>query len=269
MLTISDSEIKKLADYIKLHYGVDVTQKAALVRSRLGVVIERKGYSSLEEYFNYALNDRSGQEIDYVLTRLTTNFTYFMRENDHFDFVAKVALPQIEKSSQDKEIRVWSAACSSGEEPYTLAMIIDNYLGFKKSQWNVSVKATDISARVLDIAEKGTYSAESLKNVPEDFKRKYFKSLNDNEWQVAPAIKEMVAFDKFNLLQKSYAFSKKPQIIFCRNVLMYFDAKTKEEVVNKLYHSLEKDGYLFLGHSEPIPRSSRFENVKSAVYKKA
>ena len=155
MITITDKEFDQLSAYIKANYGIYLKhEKMSLVIGRLHSVLSQHGFKSFSEYYNYLINDKSGMAVSTLLDKITTNHTFFMREADHFTYFKEVVLPYVISKSKNRDLRIWCAGCSSGEEPYTLAMIIDEFLGKDKFFWDTKILATDISTRVLDHAKK-------------------------------------------------------------------------------------------------------------------
>ncbi|MDE6182132.1 MAG: protein-glutamate O-methyltransferase CheR, partial [Eubacteriales bacterium] len=177
-------------------------------------------------------------------------------------------LPYIESTSRDKDIRMWCAGCSSGEESYTLEMILTDY--FKdKGNWDTELLATDISTVVLTKAIKGIYSADRIAPLSEAWKKNYFKSIGSNRVQVVDEIKNKITYRKFNLMETNYPFKKKFQIIFCRNVMIYFDDETRTQLIKRFYDASEKGAYLFIGHSETLNNiKTDYEYIMPAVYRK-
>lgn len=270
MTNITFKEFKLLAEYIENHYGIHLkNEKQSLVAGRLHNVLAQMGFNTFMEYYDYLVADKSGQAVITLVDKITTNHTYFMRETDHFYFFRDKVLPFLTQTVKDKDLRIWCAACSTGEEAYTLEMIMDEFFQKDKMFWDTKVLATDISNNVLDTAQKGIYSNEKIAPLPIQWKNKYFSKYNDENWIVSDKIKSELIFRKFNLMENSFPFKKKFHVIFCRNVMIYFDHKTKETLVNKLYDMLHYGGYLFIGHSESINRdSSRFKYICPAVYRK-
>lgn len=270
MITITDKEFMELTSYIKEHYGINLKEeKRALVTGRLQKVLFQKGFQSFSEYYEYILSDKTGNAVTSLVNQITTNHTFFMREADHFNFVKDQVLPYLSKTVKDKDLRIWSAGCSTGEEPYTLAMFIDEYFGKEKVFWNTKILATDISGKVLEEAVKGIYNNDELVNLPSTYKLNYFKRYDDESSILTEAIRNEIIFRKFNLMDESFPFKRKFHVIFCRNVMIYFDGETKKKLVNKFYDALEYGGYLFIGHSESISRDgSKFSYVIPAVYRK-
>lgn len=268
-MIICDEEIADLVKYIKTHYGIDLIGKNSLVRSRLSFEIKKRNFNSLTDYFNYSLKDKTGQEFANILNKLTTNYTYFMREPGHFDFLVKTALGNLEKNVlKDNDLRIWCAACSTGEEPYTIAMFVDDYFDYRKSDWDTKILATDISEKVLGISREAVYDMNSISQLPPNFKKKYIDIIDKNSVRICKKIRDEVIFHNLNLLNSTFSFKKPMHIIFCRNVLIYFDRDTKESVINKLCNCLAEGGYIFFGYSEPISNNKKLERVGAAVYKK-
>jgi chemotaxis protein methyltransferase CheR len=268
MISLKDDEFKVITSYIKEHYGVNLTQKRPLIEGRLSNYIASLNFDNYMDYFEHARNEASGSEMTVLINKLTTNHTYFMREKDHFEFYQKTILPWIDKTLRTKDLRVWSAGCSSGQEPYTLSMITQDYLGLEKDQWESTILASDISNKVLAKAMKGIYSQEELTNLPPKWIKNYFLPLDTGEYAVTEALRKTVAFRNFNLLSE-FNFKKPFQAIFCRNVMIYFDVPTKNELVAKFYDALLPGGYFLIGHSESLASCRhKFTYIKPSVYQK-
>lgn len=270
MVTITDKEFKQLSDYVKANYGIYLKEgKRTLVAGRLHNVLVQNKFNSFSEYYDYVISDKTGEAAATLINKITTNHTFFMREADHFYYLKNEVLPYLKGMIKDKDLRIWSAGCSSGEEPYTLAMIIDESFGKEKFLWDTKVLATDISCRVLEKAEKGIYSNEEIATLPSSWRLGYFNRFNDEKSVLIDRIKKEVIFRKFNLMDEKYPFKAKFHVIFCRNVMIYFDDVTKCELVNKFYDLTEHGGYLFIGHSESLNREkTKYRYVMPAVYKK-
>lgn len=270
MLTITDKEFRQLADYIKLNYGIHLKEeKQSLITGRLHNVLIQKNFNNFTDYYRYVVSDKTGDAVINLIDKITTNHTFFMREADHFYFFRDVVLPFLAENVKSKDLRIWSAGCSSGEEPYTLAMIIDEYFGKGKMLWNSKILATDISSKVLGEASKGEYVNEDIAALPSSWKLNYFKKLDNEKSAIVDRIRNEIIFRRFNLIDQVFPFKKKFHVIFCRNVMIYFDTKTKLELINKFYDLTEYGGYLFVGHSESFNRGeTRFRYVMPAVYRK-
>lgn len=269
MIEIKDSEFRELTSYIKNNYGINLSQKRNLIEGRLSNMLIEKGFTNFLEYIQYIFADPTKMEITSLINKITTNHTFFMRETDHFTYFANKVLPYLQATNKQKDLRVWSAGCSSGEEPYTLAMIMADYFGEEKKIWNTQLLATDISVKVLDLAEKGAYPLEVLQELPGNWRANYFKRVNKDVYQIDDKIKKDVIFRIFNLMDEKFPFKQKFHVIFCRNVMIYFDQQTKRELITKFYDMTESGGYLFIGHSESISRDeTRYQYVMPAVYRK-
>lgn len=270
MITITEKEFKQLAIYIKGNYGINLKdEKQTLVMGRLQNVLTDHGFKDFTEYYEYVVTDKTGKAITTLINKITTNHTFFMREADHFDYFRDRVLPQITTMSKEKDLRIWSAGCSTGEEPYTLAMIVDEFLGKEKIFWDSKILATDISSNVLEKATKGVYSNDDITVLPNQWKLSYLNRYDNENHIFKDRIKNEVIYRKFNLMEQVFPFKRKFHVIFCRNVMIYFDGPTKAELINKFYSSLEYGGYLFIGHSETINRDeTRFKYIMPAVYRK-
>jgi len=269
MKEITDKEFYQLRDYIKDNYGINLSDdRKSLVFSRLRTTLIDLGMDNFTQYYNYLVNDKTKQSLIRFIDKVTTNHTFFMREVDHFDYLRDVALPYVEETwGAQKDLRLWCAACSSGEESNTLQMIA--YDHFRGKNWNMQILATDISTQVLDKAVWSVYPNDSLASVPDRWRKEYFVRYDDSNSQVVDEIKKMIIYRKFNLMEKTLPFKKKFQIIFCRNVMIYFDNETRDEIVQRFYDAIEDGGFLFIGHSESLSHTAtRFKYVKPALYRK-
>jgi chemotaxis protein methyltransferase CheR len=267
---ITYREFKQLAGYIKDNYGISLKdEKCSLVASRLYSILTENNFNNFSQYYDYIISDKSGEAAAAMINKITTNHTYFMREPDHFYFFRDKTLPYIKNTVKNKDLRIWSAGCSSGEEAYTLAMIIDEFFGKEKMWWNTKLLATDISGKVLAKASTGIYSGENISNLHSVWKTAYFNKMADSKFVLVEKLKKEVVFRKFNLMEPVFPFKKKFHVIFCRNVMIYFDSDTKKKLINKFYDLTEYGGYLFIGHSESINRGeSRYKYIRPAVYRK-
>ena len=263
---ISDEDFRKLTNFIKAQYGITLQQKRQLVTSRLSSMLTEQGYTSFSEFVAQLLKERDPQKIEQVLNRLTTNYTFFMRETEHFDFFTKVILPELVRKYQSKKsLAIWSAGCSSGEEPYNLSMYIKDYLGMQASQWDTRILATDISAQALTAARKGTYTLPDT--IPLEWKRKYFTPNKDGTHTVSQAVRNNVDFRTFNLMGP-IQFRRKFDMIFCRNVMIYFDQPTKDALVRRFYDATVPGGYFMISCSENLGANAPYRRLATAVFQK-
>lgn len=271
MINISDKEFQHLSAYVKNNYGINLSEKKkSLVVGRLQNILLEHNFKNFSQYYDYILSDTSGEAVTGLINKITTNHTYFMRESDHFDFFKEKVLPFWEKSIHGKkDLRIWSAGCSSGEEPYTLAMIISDYFGDEKYLWDTRILATDISLKMINKAKAAVYSDEQVSSLPKIWRLKYFEKNYENNWKIKESMRGEVIFRIFNLMNKEFPFRKKFHVIFCRNVMIYFDNETKNNLVNKFYEYTEQGGYLFIGHSESLNKEkTKYKYIMPAVYRK-
>lgn len=269
MLSITDNDFHRLVDFIKKNYGIDLSQKKQLIVGRLSNTVVSKGFPSFTDYVDHILFRKNPNDIEIMLNHLTTNYTFFMREEDHFHYFTSIVLPHLEKTNRNHSISIWSAGCSTGQEPYTLSILMKEYFGSKATQWDTRILATDISQNVLRAAQAAVYDKESLSKLPKSWIQKYFTPTSDrNTYQVTPALRNNVVFRTFNLMDP-IQFRSKFDVIFCRNVMIYFDQETKNQLANRFYHASTNGAYLFIGHSESLDRSSTpYHYIKPAIYRK-
>ncbi|NLT13234.1 MAG: protein-glutamate O-methyltransferase CheR [Clostridiales bacterium] len=270
MIKITEKEFKQIADYVKANYGIQLKEeKMALVTGRLHSIMAQHDFKSFTEYFDYIIKDKTGEAAIAFINKITTNHTYFMREPEHFYYFRDKVLPYLRNEISNRDLRIWSAGCASGEEPYTLAMLIDEYFGPEKKTWDAKILATDISLKALEEAKKGVYSNKDLAPIPTIWKQNYFKKIDAEFSTVTDAIKDEIVFRRFNLMNQTFSFKKKFHVIFCRNVMIYFNNETKHELVGKFYDLTEKGGYLFIGHAESLNRElTKYKFIMPAVYRK-
>ncbi len=250
---------------INLHDG-----KKELVRARLSKRLRILGLGSFKQYIKYVEDDATKEEFSNMVDALSTNLTSFFREEKHFEFLRDNVIPEWSNNKTNQTIKIWSAGCSSGEELYTIAIVLheaENLL--KKKQ--VKILATDISSRMLEVARKAGYKKDRITKIPKDIQRKYFLK-GDNgfsdHYLVKPVLRDMVTISRLNLLG-GWPMKGKFDLIFCRNVMIYFDKPTQETLVNRYWNVLNPGGYLFIGHSESLTGiKHRFKYSQPTIYRK-
>lgn len=268
MMTLTDKEFQTLVTFVHTKYGINLEKKRILIEGRLSNMLQERGFTTFQQYMDVLFKDTTGTEVTTLLNKLTTNHTFFLREQEHFDFMVKQVLPMFENNLKTKDIRIWSAGCSSGQEPYTMAMAISEYFGNRKSGWDTTILATDISTRAMDKAKAATYTTEELKDVPSAWLTKYFNNNNNGTYTAKDSLRKEVVFRPLNLMEP-FRFPKPFDLIFCRNVMIYFDAPTKDKLINKFYDVTAMGGFLFIGHSEVINReTARYTYIRPAIYQK-
>ena len=249
-------------------------QKMQLIRARLGRRLRTGRFSSYRAYYEYVKNDKSGQEMSDLIDAISTNTTHLFREKQHFDFLTQTLRKWINDSewcARHRDVRIWSSACSSGEEPHSIAMAAHNVL---RSAPNLELKilATDISTQIIKRAKAGVYEIHRLGTVPDSFRRRYFVRINQDGQacaQISPELQRIITFAHFNLMMEQFPFRRRFDMIFCRNVMIYFDRQTQETLVNKLTRHLQPGGYLLIGHSESLnPIQHALTYVQPTVYQR-
>lgn len=267
MLKLTDDDFNRLVAYMKTNYGINLEKKRVLIEGRLSNTVTSRGFKSFKEFIDFAFADKTGRETMQLVNKLTTNHTYFLREPEHFEYLKSVVLPYLEQTVKDHDLRIWCAASSTGQEPYTIVMTMDEYFGTRASTWNMKILATDLDTDVLKKAKEGIYTREMVKDVPDRWLKKYFTVLPDGSYQVIERIRNLVEFRQFNLMDRIVC-QKPYDLISCRNVMIYFEMNTKNDLVERFYDVTKEGGYLFVGHAESIGKNTRYTYVKPAVYRK-
>ncbi len=274
MSKITNKEFHELVALVYRESGIVLDDKRELVDARLASLMRKKGYGSPQEILKQLKNDKTGRTLIEVLDQVSTNLTFFFREPAHFEFVSKVFIPELIKKKEaqrSRRIRLWSAASSSGEEPYSLAMTIQEQLG-GDTRWDVKILATDISTKMLRKAVEGQYSKQEVSKAPNTLVQRYFHRVGENLaplFQVVDPIKKMVSFRRLNLLEDAYPFKGQFDLIMCRNVMIYFDVQTKQDLLRRFHRYMEDGAYLLTGHAESLANYEHlFKRIKVAVYKK-
>ena len=251
--------------YQKSGIKLDV-RKESLIRARVGKRMRTLGLLNQEEYLRHVIESNDEKEIIHLLDAISTNVTSFFRDADHFDLL-KTLLKDWTASGQ-KRFRIWSSACSSGEEPYSIAMTVLESIG---GNADVKILATDISTRVLEKAQLCMYESDKVSQIPADLKEKYLEkpSSNNRLYKVKPIIRNMIVFKRLNLSEIPFPMQGPMDAVFCRNVMIYFDHNTRRKLLNEILRLLKPNGYLFVGHAESlIGLASGFRTIKPSVYLK-
>ncbi len=267
---LSDNDFNKLRDIIYDEAGIKLSDvKKILMQSRLIKRLRDLKLDNFTEYHDYLIQNYEKEKINFI-NAITTNKTDFFRENDHFEFMKSKILPEF-MNKKEKELRIWSAGCSTGEEPYTIAITLFEYFNGKVAP-ELLILATDIDTQVLDKAQEGRYSAEHLAEVDPKYLKNYFihgESDRGDFYTVKDNLKQIVYFRRLNLLSEEYPMKQKFDIIFCRNVIIYFDRETQKKLFEQYHKYLKDDGYLLIGHSENITSiTDKFVLAGRTIYKK-
>jgi chemotaxis protein methyltransferase CheR len=265
-----DSEFEFIRSLVYAHSRINLgPEKRELVSSRLSKRL-RATKTTLGDYCELLRAPDAKDELANLIDAISTNHTFFFRERAHFDFLRDIAVPELSPSLKTgAPFQVWSAACSSGEEPYSIALTLAGAL--PRSPWHI--QATDISHRILAEAQLGIYRAEVVQRLPQEIMRKHFQrgfGPQDGQFRVKAALRQHVSFHQLNLLEREPPFADLFQVIFCRNVMIYFDRETQEELVVRLARRLVPGGYLCVGHAESLTVIKHsLKPVRPAVYQRS
>lgn len=270
---LSDRSFTKLSEYIYSNYGIKMPEsKRNMLQARLQKRLRANDLDSFEEYCELLFSAEHGrQELIHMIDVVSTNKTDFFREPNHFEFLKSVALGDLTRQPRGP-IKIWSAGCSSGEEPYTIAMVVNEFLG-SGSRHDFSILGTDISTSILRKAVNAIYTEERVSGIPLELKKSYFLRSKDSGRQlvrVVPKMRDKVRFQRLNFMDPDYpSVPMDFDVVFCRNVLIYFDKQTQEKVINRLCKHLKPGGYFFLGHSESImDMKVPLKQIKPTIYQK-
>lgn len=268
---ITDKEFKLFQEIIYRQTGIHMSEKKRnLIVARLSKRLRALNLKNFSEYYQHLIDNSSGDEIINLINRVTTNKTDFFREVHHFDLLLQEIFPAIIRegnASRERKLRIWSAGCSTGEEPYSLAMTVSE--AFKAERgWDIKILATDLDTEVLMKATAGIYPSQAITPVPINYISKYFER-TDSGYEVTKSIKSLISFRKLNLMEQAFPMKKSFDMIFCRNVMIYFDDETKSSLVRKFHHHLKENGFMFIGHSESLMyMKDIFRFLKHTVYRK-
>ncbi|HSW47306.1 MAG TPA: protein-glutamate O-methyltransferase CheR [Phycisphaerae bacterium] len=265
---LTDSEFERVSELVKALCGINLHQgKKELLKARLSKRVRMLGMSGFDEYIRRVEADSDGDELVVMLDAISTNLTNFFREPAHFEYLSERVIPEV----ATRRLRVWSAGCSSGEEPYTIAIVLQEHLP-EPLGWDVKILATDLSTRVLAQARRGAYPAERLKDFSGLLLSRYFTCVQtrpERVYQLNDAVRRMVTFARLNLMD-AWPMRGPFDVVFCRNVMIYFDKPTQSRLVNRFWELLAPGGILFVGHSESLAGvKHRFEYVQPTVYRRA
>lgn len=263
---MTDKDFVKLARYVKKRYGLDLTGRKAMVESRLINYLMDCGFGSFSDYLR-TIYDGGEEEAANLINRLTTNYTYFLREQEHYEHFMNVFLPNMKDRIRQGELCIWSAGCSFGNEAYTFAACMEDYFeGLGGSDCDRRILATDISRNALIAAKNGIYGKAAIEALPPHWKTKYFTE-KYGLFTVNERLRSQVVF-KYHNLMEPIAFKKKFDLIVCRNVMIYFDKATCSRLINRFYNATNKGGYLYIGHAEAMPQDTLYKREQAAVFRK-
>ncbi len=273
LVELTDSDFAEVVRVIHSRFGIDLTKKRTLIRGRLNRTIQKLGYNDFGEYMEAVRADESGQQLLEMVDRLSTNHTYFFREPDHIHFLTETAFPSLWGRRVEAglaECRIWCAGCATGEEPYSILIKLADEYGVGALPAHPIVLATDISKTALETARRAVYPDSRVAAAGNIVQRGYATQREGGEVSISPAIRSRVLFKRLNLMRTSLPFKNRFHVVFCRNVMIYFDQPTRRLLIERIQRHLVPGGYLFLGHSESMGRSVEgFEYIRPAVYRKS
>lgn len=273
---LTRQDFKQLSSLIYNELGIKMPEsKCTMLNGRLSRRLRALGLAGFGEYCDFLFSPEGLQaELVHLINAVTTNKTEFFREPGHFDYLIRTAVPTLRKGQRfdtRRKLLVWSAGCSTGEEPYTLAMVLAE-LREAEPVFRFGILATDISTKVLEAARRAVYGAERIGPVPPELRKKYLMQRRDPrnpEVRIVPELRRLVRFGRLNFMADDFGLPEMVDIIFCRNVIIYFDKETQERLMGKFGHYLNPGGYLFLGHSESLHGyRTPFVQVAPTIYRK-
>ena len=276
-VVLTDRDFHKISDLVYEHCGINLhAGKKELVRARLAKRLRQGNFRTFSEYMRHVLEDTTGKEFSVLIDSLSTNLTSFFREGQHFEFLRNKFLPSLmerKRAKPDFRIRAWSAGCSSGEEPYSIAItLLDAVQG--QGRWDIKILATDISTSVLEVAKTGIYDKQRVEPVSPMQRQRYFlvsRTEDQKVFEVNQNLRDIVIFKYLNLMGNWPIDTRHGGLdfIFCRNVMIYFDKPTQRRLVNRFWDILSSGGILFTGHSESLTGiEHKFRYVQPTIYAK-
>ena len=272
-ITLEDKEYTRLSTFIMSQFGIKLPpNKKTLLQSRLQKRLKALHHDSFKEYVDYVFSSKGhNEEVAQMIDAVSTNKTDFFREPVHFDFLLNQGLNSYLESSGKRKLSIWSAGCSSGEEPYSLAMTLKEY-SISQNLPDFNILATDISDSVLQHGQVGIYTDEKTQLIPLEYRHKYLlrgKNAYMHKVRITSEIRQKIEFRKFNLLTTDYSMLGKFDIIFCRNVMIYFERDVQYRILKQFCRTLNAGGFLFLGHSESITGYSLpLKHIKPTIFQK-
>ena len=267
MIRLNNREFEEIVSYIRSNYGINLEKKQVLIECRMAREMEKRGLTSFTEYMEQMRNDRSGEMAGEMINRITTNYTYFMREPAHFSALYNDILPDLFEDRGMGICNIWSAGCSTGEEVYSVAMLIQDYRERGGRVPGIRITATDISGEALKKAQEGIYPLKEMESLPEPWQRKYCHVRDGNTFAVDERLRYNIRFRRHNLMESPWG-AEKYHLILCRNVMIYFDRQSRGQLIRQMEQCLKPGGYLLVGHAELLAADeTRLKAVYPAVYK--
>jgi chemotaxis protein methyltransferase CheR len=268
--SFTESDFNRVRTVVHAHAGIHLADsKQNLVYNRLARRLRTLGFDDFQSYLSFVEGKGKDEEFTHLINAITTNLTFFFRENHHFEYLQQELFPALMKKNADtRKVRIWSAGCSTGEEPYSLAIVAKESF---PAGWDVRIDASDLDTNVINTGKEGVYSIEALKGVAQERIKRWFwrgSGANGGMVKVKPELQELIRFQQVNLML-DWPWSESFDIIFCRNVVIYFDKPTQQRLFARYHQALKTDGYLFIGHSESLYKvSEQFKLLGKTIYQK-
>ncbi len=277
-VVMTDNDFQRISGFVQQELGIMMPRtKRTMLESRLHKRLRLLSINTFADYFDFVFSPEGAEgELIHMIDVVTTNKTEFFREEAHFNYLVTKALPELINlygSGIKRKLMIWSAGCSTGEEPYTIGMVMQEFARkYQSLGFDHMILATDISTKVLNMAQNGIYSEERIAPIPMELRKKYLLRSKDNSKKLVRfnnELRSLMRFRRLNFMDDNFGFREHLDIIFCRNVVIYFDRQTQEKLFNKFYNQLTPGGYLFTGHSETLNGLDvPFVRVETAVYRK-
>ena len=270
---LSKTEFELFRRLIKKHSGISFSRRnVATLQRKLSSRMNQLGLESYRAYHKHLLHDKDGGlELRQLINIITIDQTAFFRHQRQFEHMANIVLPQIAAHKATKKLRIWSAGCATGEEAYSIAMIVDDTLGGEEG-WDIKILGTDIDTDALRLAYNGSYPNSDIEGIPTEYLKRYFTEAGGKDkglYLAKEQLKKNIVFRRLNFMSAEFPFKSPVDIIFCRNVMIYFDSQFKKKLIKSFYHLLDTDGFLCLGASESlIGVDKRFVLVGHSTYQK-
>lgn len=268
LIKLNDREYRIFVSFIREKFGVNLDGKRDLIESRLAYDIEKNGYNSFTNYIELLMANPTGVECQKMVGRITTNHTYFFREDEHFHHLQKLVIPELAKRLRTYELTIWSAASSSGQEVYSSAMVVDDAIKKMGLDWKWSILGSDISTNVLTKAKLGVYPVAEMEAIPKIYHSYCSIKSDKTTFEISPVLCKNISFRIQNLIEP-FPYRNQFDVVFCRNVMIYFDNPTKEKLISALYQTIKPGGYLYVGTTESLGRRVQdFKYIAPAIYRK-
>ena len=267
MIELSDREFGEMYRYIRSRYGLNLEKKKYLIESRLWLELAYSKSDSYAEYWQKLLGDQTGVLERRMMDQLTTNYTFFCREEKHFEFLRKQVIPAL-PPGRKAPLRIWCAGCSTGQECYTLAMELSDCRSMGTLDIPFAILGSDLSAAAVNAAQRGFYGSADYARLPGAWQARYCENFQDGQFRVKEALQSSVSFQRQNLMDLPH-MAPLYDVVFCRNVLIYFQESERIPLVKKLTEALMPGGYLMIGHTESLLAiPNRLQYIQPAVYRK-